>query len=563
MNRAEKNILSGVGWFIFGVVLTAMMPDSLFWGAMLAGVIQFILGLTQLGDEAKQAEFEKKIEKDVDNLVAEIKAEKAKQQDYWKHSGFTPKQSIFMRALMVAAYTGEDEKVLYPHFKATQVIAKQLFNYDLEDEQLMDSVLDYTQRRRNRNEMDDSYSQLFGLESEFDEIPEEEKLSFGTSLVKASHFVALGNPDENYKVYTYMEELRKYFGIDVASNLQLKKQAYVALKAQGLLSVDEEKNVSVSISNKEAAALLKHNQAVSDEIAVQVTTLDLESSDFYKTELLTAFKNLKFLYASGTSIKSVEGLASLHKLESLYLGKTKVSDLSPLTDLKNLTKVILSQTLVERIDPLRQMEKLEDLNLSKTPLKTIESLNNLTEMRDLNLSHTNITEVASLAKLTKMKYLDLAGTKITDVAPLSKLKVIKHLNLSNTKIENIFPLFNSEDLSKIDVSHTKIETLDPLSKLENLSHIIANGSEISGVLPTFAARFLMVVNLSDTKISDISSLATGPHLRRIYLNNTLVSDVSFLARKRRLRVLELDGSKVTDFSHFAKHPKLQHLKSVA
>lgn len=56
-----RNMLMGVGWFLIGVVLTVLsfaMPldgvSVLFWGAMVAGPIQFVVGLVQwLGYQVK------------------------------------------------------------------------------------------------------------------------------------------------------------------------------------------------------------------------------------------------------------------------------------------------------------------------------------------------------------------------------------------------------------------------------------------------------------------------------------------------------------------------------
>jgi predicted MPP superfamily phosphohydrolase len=197
--------------------------------------------------------------------------------------------------------------------------------------------------------------------------------------------------------------------------------------------------------------LKNHKGLKAKERAANVRALCLIGSPFAWTTLQSYFKETSeivrkefidaiFIRKTFKNIEDLKISRGLINLTNLDLSSTQVSDLTLLSTLNNLTNLNLSSTQVNDLTPLSTLNNLTNLNLSSTQVNDLTPLSTLNNLTNLDLSSTQVSDLTPLSTLTNLTNLDLRSTQISNLIPLSGLINLTNLDLSSPKVSNVKPL---------------------------------------------------------------------------------------------------------------------------
>lgn len=128
----------------------------------------------------------------------------------------------------------------------------------------------------------------------------------------------------------------------------------------------------------------------------EVKKLDLEEYVFLEEikdfEIVSSFKELKYLNISGTGISDISPFKELKKLEILYADLCMITDISTLSQLKSLKELDLSAPMnyIKSLEPLVHLNNLEKLYVPDHSIKTIEPIYKLNQLKLLSIARTEV-----------------------------------------------------------------------------------------------------------------------------------------------------------------------------
>lgn len=147
-------------------------------------------------------------------------------------------------------------------------------------------------------------------------------------------------------------------------------------------------------------------------------------------------------------IKSLEGLEKFTNLTKVYLSNNIISDLTPLASLTNLTWLCLDNNKIFDIAPLAGLTKLTSLRLDNNNISKLEPLTNLANnLLLLDVSSNNISDPAPLAKFTKLEKLQIAFNHISDSTSLINLSKTTDIVITGQTV-TLHPKSTKVDLTK-------------------------------------------------------------------------------------------------------------------
>lgn len=155
-------------------------------------------------------------------------------------------------------------------------------------------------------------------------------------------------------------------------------------------------------AERKATALLKVNQPVPDDIAINVRELNLSWSDFSQISLLANFPYVQRLNFHETQISDISALKGMTQLETLDLSSTQISDISVLEGMTQLQRLYLSHTQISDISMLKGMTQLHSLYLDGTNIRDIKVLATLKQLNLVSLIDTSVTDWSPLDHLVKV-----------------------------------------------------------------------------------------------------------------------------------------------------------------
>lgn len=225
MSGAEKNIFAGIGWFVFGCVMTAISPDSFFWGAMVVGVIQFIIGLFGLASEANEnRKTDQKIENVIANSYSNIKtqdilkdAKNSTQTNYWEAISPTQSEKAFIRAMIAVKYDMLEGEQSFKISKIIGQVVSQLMHKEI-------TTGDYLGLYDLHN------PETYNVVSEMAFLQADDKKVFGRSLMKAIYLIILADDNDGVKATKLFQEFSDYFNLSASENSILLADSQSALK---------------------------------------------------------------------------------------------------------------------------------------------------------------------------------------------------------------------------------------------------------------------------------------------------------------------------------------------
>ena len=200
-------------------------------------------------------------------------------------------------------------------------------------------------------------------------------------------------------------------------------------------------------AEEEAARLLKKNEAVPEEVAVNVRAINLGFSEFNSPTLLNVFPHLQELLLWLTQISDFSVLEGMTQLQTLRLDNTQISDFSVLEGMTQLQTLDLNNTQISDISLLEGMTQLQTLDLNNTQISDFSVLEGMTQLQSLYLNNTKISDISVLEGMTQLQILRLNNTQISDISVLEGMKQLQFLNLDNIEISDWSPVDHVENVS--------------------------------------------------------------------------------------------------------------------
>ncbi|HLZ16129.1 MAG TPA: leucine-rich repeat domain-containing protein, partial [Cyclobacteriaceae bacterium] len=233
--------------------------------------------------------------------------------------------------------------------------------------------------------------------------------------------------------------------------------------------------------------IFRKSASLSDSVSVNdirkitsIEKLDLSGNHYLQTfEPLSAFKNLRILNLSYTTVEDLSPIRNLTELTELNLSHTGVHDLSPLRYSVKLIKLDISNTLIADVAVLQRMPKLQFLDLGATGIKDINPIAGLTGLVSLNLRATPLSEITSVENMSQLTELNISRTQVQDLSPAKGLKNLKILTCDSTRIRDISPLAGLDNLIVLQVNATGISALQPLQPLAHLEKIYCDETPVN------------------------------------------------------------------------------------
>jgi hypothetical protein len=214
--------------------------------------------------------------------------------------------------------------------------------------------------------------------------------------------------------------------------------------------------------------------------------------------LVRRFKNLRYLYLSGTEIsdQTLRAAAKLENLTDLRAAKTNITDdgLRGVAELSGLTEIDLSETRITDagLNHLRALPLLQRLSLRGTRIsdKGFTFLSQLTELRVLDLAGTDVTGSAiANAPLTELVSLSLYDTALTESAleAIGRLPRLRSLSLSRAELtrgatRHLRGMPELRRLAIPDTGITPAELLELLESLPELTELWVDGTLAQSVI---------------------------------------------------------------------------------
>jgi hypothetical protein len=224
------------------------------------------------------------------------------------------------------------------------------------------------------------------------------------------------------------------------------------------------------------------NDAIEQDEALAVTTLDIPSSAIASMQGIQYFTNLVHLDCSWNNFYSDAQISQLTNLTYLDVTRCSLSNLN-VTGMANLTELYCNSNTLTALD-VAGLTNLTKLDFGLNELYDVE-FDNLTQLTYLNcaLNHLSEINLSNLIHLEKL-YANSNNNNVLDVSALVNLKFlycsdsqISALNLTPlTQLEALY--CNNTNVSSLDLSHMpglttlivgspSLQTLD-LSAVSNL-----------------------------------------------------------------------------------------------
>ena len=311
--------------------------------------------------------------------------------------------------------------------------------------------------------------------------------------------------------------------------------------------------VSIPDPNLAAAVRQEIGNSITTHTLLNLTHLNVYSSEIRNLTGLQHARNLRELKLSGNAITDISSLAELRQLNELWLDRNSITDISPLAELKKLTRLELWHNNITDISPLAELKKLTWLNLLGNNITDISPLAELKKLTWLELQFNSISDISALAELKQLTRLELSGNNITDISPLAKLKKLLGLDLGYNNITDISPLAELKQLEgRLSLSDNNITDISALAELKRLTWLELSGNNITDISPLAELKYLTGLKLRQSNVSDISALADLKQLTYLELTGNNIPDVSALADLKQLTHLELTDNNISDVSPLAR-----------
>ena len=160
------------------------------------------------------------------------------------------------------------------------------------------------------------------------------------------------------------------------------------------------------------------------EHATQLMDLALYKNQIRDIKPLAGLTRLKRLDLDENQIRDFQPIKGLTQLEGLYIGGNQInnSEVELLTKFKQLKWLSLYTNKISNITPLANLKKLEGLWLTNNQIRDVSPLAGLVNLKTLHIENNSIRDISPLAELTKLEDLKLGENPITDKSPLRTLK---------------------------------------------------------------------------------------------------------------------------------------------
>lgn len=259
---------------------------------------------------------------------------------------------------------------------------------------------------------------------------------------------------------------------------------------------------------------------------VEVLILEEENIDVF-SESITGFKNLKYIDAYWTDIKTIP--------ESV-------------DRLKNLKKLRLPSQVKEVPSSIYNLEKLETLDLSETELDTLpEMVENLKSLKELRLPGSLVSFPESIVKLKTLESLDLFFTELKVVPEfIGELKSLKRLELPFSLPKAPSSIYNLENLEYLYLSGTnQMELSKDIGNLKKLKDLTIKMPLENCPLSLSNLENLEVLNLYQTRLTNLpEGISKLQKIKTLNLPRTLVALPENIGNLRNLEELNLLGTRI-------------------
>lgn len=236
-----------------------------------------------------------------------------------------------------------------------------------------------------------------------------------------------------------------------------KEDAEEVVKSQGSYVNVPDATFELNLIAQGIDSDLSVNQKLLRSDAEQVKRLSLQTppnyDDISSLEGIEAFKNLRYLNASGQKIEKID-LSHNVLLDSLLLQSNDISQID-LSQNKNLRFVDLMSNQLKFVMGLEKISLLKELYVSFNELDSFSISNSSLEL--LNASHNNIQSL-NIRQATALKALYMPINLLTDI-DLSQNVFLENLVLSANQLQHI-DISRNQALEYFYISSNLLQELD-------------------------------------------------------------------------------------------------------
>lgn len=309
------------------------------------------------------------------------------------------------------------------------------------------------------------------------------------------------------------------------------------------------------------------------EYAWQVTLRDSVASD-ENLQKLKAFPHLKFLWLSGNTTFTDQGLAiiaSLPELENVQIQSDNLTN-DGIRHFRNSAKLVRLHLSGKNIDDgalihLTKLDKLEALHLMHTNVTdgAMDRISKLPALSELSVVGTRVTD-AGLANLSQMPLtsLSLNGPQITDAGMQSVAKIVtlRHLQVGSKNVTNagLTALRNLRQMQNLQLWGTNVtdDGLKHLTDWKELQTLDFSDTPVTGAfLQSLDGEKIETLYMIGTQLDEanLKYLRGWPRLRNLAIGihgmpgeQPDVSDacVPFLLNLPALQNLNLRSNQLSD-----------------
>jgi Leucine-rich repeat (LRR) protein len=209
--------------------------------------------------------------------------------------------------------------------------------------------------------------------------------------------------------------------------------------------------------------------------ALNVSELNVSSSNILLFEGISNFINIKILYCSFNPITSLD-FSSLTNLEKLYCDSNSQLTSLNLNGLTNLKYIYCSDDNLSVLN-LTTLINLEEINLQNNHFSTL-NLNGLTNLKVLVFGNNQVTTI-NVSGLTALTHLYCNNNLLTtlDVSNLINLKAL----ICDSNQITLLGTNNLPSLESLSCNNNQIVNLDLSSFTSNFHYFYCNNNQISSL----------------------------------------------------------------------------------
>ncbi|NBT32228.1 MAG: leucine-rich repeat domain-containing protein [Rhodobacteraceae bacterium] len=180
----------------------------------------------------------------------------------------------------------------------------------------------------------------------------------------------------------------------------------------------------------EATRLREGEAILSDCIATQCSTLDLDGKRLADYGAINGLTHVKVLMLSYTDFDDLSDIAGMTQLTELHIGQTALTDLSGLSSFPNLRLLhAQSNYSVSDFTPIGRLTTLEELAVGNWQMTSAAFVGSLRRLKRLDVSVANLDTAQGIANHPSLEVLDIGEAAPPDLGFLTTIPHLKRLSI--------------------------------------------------------------------------------------------------------------------------------------